>query len=104
MNWGEFLSTPVIFGNKIEVTILSPVRKPLFKDDSVFTHGKLTGFKCGRWGGGHFDFKHGRFTSYDSSKTHWIRKPKVHVTYNAFEWGKKEYSDWIDVDNCDFKI
>jgi len=99
MNWTEFLKTPVVFGNDIKVTILNPVRK-----DDWAKEGMLTGFKCGIWGGGHWNFKNGMAKSFSSSRMHWKKKPKVHVTYNAFEYGKSFYSDWVDVDNCDFNI
>lgn len=41
---------------------------------------------------------------FDSSRIRWIKKPKVHVTYNIFDFGGKEHSDWVDADNCTFSI
>lgn len=83
----------------IEVTVINPIRK-----QDYYKTGRLTGFKYGIWGGGHSNFKNGIPRSYDSSKRYWKKKPKVQVTYNVFEYGRREHSDWIDVDNCTFEI
>ncbi len=83
----------------IEVTVINPVRK-----DEVYKKGRLTGFKSGLYGGGHSRYKNGMPHEYSSLKRRWIKPPKVHVTYSIFDFGGKEHSDWIDVDNCIFEI
>lgn len=99
MNFSELLVALNLGNSDIIVTVVKPVRK-----DSIYKTGKVTGYKSGLWGGGHKSWKNGFFQSYCSLDQHWIKKPKVHVTYNIFEWGGKEHSDWIDVDNCTFEI
>jgi len=81
------------------VTLINPLRK-----DEYYKQGKLTGFKSGIWGGGGSKYKNGMARSYDSTKRRWIKKPKVHVTYNIYVWGKGHISDWVDVDNCKFSV
>jgi hypothetical protein len=103
MTWNELL-VEMQLNNDIEVTLIKPLRKPMFEGDTCFTHGNLTGFKCGLWGGGHSNWKNGVSHSFNGLNRHWIKKPKVHITYNAFQYQGKEYSDWVDVDNCTFKI
>lgn len=97
MTWDELL-TLSNFDN-IEVTIINPVRK-----GECYKKGRLTGFKSGLIGGGHSKYKNGVPHSFDSSKMRFIKPPKVHVTYNVFEFHKKEHSDWIDVSNCEFNF
>ena len=80
---------------EVLVTLINPVRK-----GEYYKQGKLTGFKSGIYGGG-WNSKH---TSFDSTKMHWIKKPKVHVTYNVFEFFKGQHSDWVDIDNCVFNV
>ena len=97
MDWNKLLE----FFNldNIEVTIINPVRK-----DEIYKTGKITGFKAGLFGGGHSNYKNGIPHTYNSLNRHWIRKPKVQVTYGIFDYGGSEHSDWIDVDNCTFKF
>lgn len=103
MDWSELLRL-WNFEN-IVVTIKNPVRK-----DDWAKKGRLAGFKAGLYGGGHrnwqkIDKQDGSPKipySYDSSKRHWIKRPKVLVVYNCFVWGGSEYNDWVDVDNCEF--
>lgn len=114
MTWDELLKETA-FGKEIQVTLIKPLRKPLHEGDTSFTQGTLTGFKFGLWGGGHGDWEkysnEGRTDgapkvpmSFDSTKMHWIKKPKIQVTYNIFKFHGKEYSDWVEVDNCLFEI
>lgn len=104
MTYEVLLSQFGLMGRDVLVNINKPVR-----NGEYYQQGILSGFKCGIWGGGHSRFKNGVAMSYDSSKKHWIKKPKVHVTYNLYYWsngnGKGgQQSDWIDVDNCTFEI
>ena len=99
----ETLLTEIGLGNReIIATLINPIRKePHYKE------GRVTGFKSGLFGGGHYNYKNGTPMSYDSSKRHWIKKPKVHITYNCYTWkrsGAREDSDWVDIDNCKFQI
>lgn len=114
LTWSEFLNETHL-GKEIEVTLIKPLRKPHYEGDLSFTKGTLEGFKCGKFGGGHSDWRkysnNGRNDgdpkvpmSFDSTRMHWIKKPKVFVVYNCFAWGNTEYSDWVDVDNCLFTI
>lgn len=98
MDWTELLAAMQL-DKDIIVTITKPVR-----NGEPYTHGRLTGFKCGIFGGGHYNYKDGMPQSYDSTRRHFIKPPKVHVTYNIFQFGGKEHSDWIDVANCIFEI
>ena len=96
----HLLLTEIGLNNReVEATIINPLRH-----GDEFKKGRVTGFKSGLFGGGHSNYENGVPTSYDSTKRHWIKKPKVHVTYYCFEWGKGEYSDWVTVDNCVFNI
>ena len=108
MSWEELLKMWQL--DDIIVTIKEPLRK-----DEVYKKGRLTGFKSGLFGGGHYNFQRDKDLpnsrsvpmSFSSTRKHWIRKPKVHVTYNIFTWGLaggKEHSDWIDIDNCTFEF
>lgn len=103
MNWTEFLIATQL-QKRIKVTLIKPLRNPHYEGDICFTFGYLTGFKSGLFGGGFSQWKNGMPMSYNSTKRHWIRRPKVHITYTAFEYHGKEYSDWIDVSNCIFEI
>ena len=104
MNWNELLTAIGADDKEIIVTVINPVRKGFDIDDNVYKKGKLTGFKTGVIGGGHSSWKGGMPQRFDSSKLRFIKKPKVHVTYEIFTYGKREHSDWIDVDNCEFEI
>ena len=99
MTWDVLLDQVGLGHRDVIVTIVKPVR-----NGEYYKKGRLTGFKSGIWGGGHSRFKDGFSHSFDSSKQHWIKKPKVHVTYDIFNWGKRCYNDWVDVDNCTFEI
>lgn len=106
MDWSEFLSVTNL-DKGIEVAIINPVR-----NGDIYKTGRMTGYKSGVRGGGHYgvrggghyNYKKGEPHSFSSQRIRWIKKPKVHVTYNCFDFGRKEHSDWIDVDNCRFKI
>lgn len=99
MDYGTLLDVLGFGKRDIIVTIINPVRK-----EEYYKEGRLVGFKSGIWGSGHSNYKNGFPHSFDSSKQHWIKKPKIHVAYNIFTFGGKDHSDWIDVDNCRFKI
>ncbi len=94
MNWDELLIR-WDFKN-IVVIVINPVR-----EGEIYKKGKITGFKAGLIGGG-WKFKKGIRCSYDSSKQKFLKRPKVHVTYNIFDYFGKEHSDWIDVNNVEF--
>lgn len=110
LDWDELLKVSML--DDVEVEIINPIRKDPFRGDkeSVYKRGRLTGFKCGLFGGGNSDYRKPKdegFSiphSFDSRKMHYLKKPKVHVTYNIFDYGKKEHSDWVDVDNCIFRV
>ncbi len=97
MTWDELLKQFPI--EEIRVKIKKPLRR-----GEEYREGRLTGFKSGIIGGGHSKYKGGIPQSYDSTKRRFIRNPKVHVTYDVFEYHKTEISDWIDADNCEFEI
>ena len=97
MEWSELLDKMKL--DEIEVTIIKPTRK-----EESYKKGRITGFKCGIFGGGHYKYKNGQPMAYDSSRRHWIKKPMIHVTYPIFTYGGKEHSDWIPFDNCDFNF
>jgi hypothetical protein len=82
----------------IRVVVINPIRK-----EEHYKEGRMTGFKSGLMGGGHYNYKNGIPNSFDSRRIHWLKKPKVHVTYDIFEFHGREHSDWIDLDNCLFK-
>lgn len=84
---------------RIVVIIKKPVREGAF-----YTQGELTGFKSGIFGGGHYNYKHGEPHSFDSRRLRFIKPPKVHVTYNIGDYGGRQHSDWIDVENCLFSF
>ncbi len=94
MNWEELLKVWQL--DNIIVTIKNPVRKEKAVGD-VYKTGRITGFKTGLWASRINKWQHG-------GPMHCIKKPKVHVTYNIFDWGGKEHSDWIDFDNCEFTL
>lgn len=98
MNWDELLESTAL-GKDVIVTVIKPLRK-----EEYYKAGRMTGYKSGLYGGGHSNYRNGVPCSYDASKRRWIKKPKVHVTYNVFTYGGKEHSDWISVDNCIFEI
>lgn len=107
MNWEELLSLTQL--GVITVTIIKPVRKPPYEGSDVFTKGKLTGFKSGIIGGAHYNYRKEKEQrtmshSYDSRRLRYLKPPKVQVTYDMFQFGKSEISDWIDVSNCKFEI
>jgi len=97
MNWEELIQKWQL--DDIVVTIINPVRK-----EEWYKTGRLTGFKSGLWGGGHYNYKNGKSHSFDSTRVRCLKKPKVQVTYNVFTYRGKEHSDWIDFDNCEFTI
>ena len=84
MNWTELLDQAKM-GDDIKVTLINPVR-----NREYFKEGSLTGFKSGTIG----------------IKGHWIKKPKIQVTYSVYQMypTKKCYQDWVDYDNCEFEI
>lgn len=100
MTWSELLESTV-FGKEIIVTIINPVRK-----EEYYKSGTLHGYKAGILGGGHHRYKNGVPMRFESARIHWIKKPKVLVTYNVYNIypGGKQHSEWIDVDNCTFEI
>ena len=75
MNWTELLTFIGADEKEIMATIISPVRK-----GDIYQKGRVTGFKSGLYGGGHYKFKKGVPFSFASDRMHWIKKPKVHVT------------------------
>lgn len=97
MNWNELLTE--IRLDEIEVTIINPVRNEPF-----YKKGRMTGFKSGVIGGGHYRYKNGVAMAFDSSRLRWVKKPKVQVTYSVADYGGKQHSDWIDYDNCEFNF
>ncbi len=99
MNYDELLNNLCLSGKEIKVTVINPVRK-----HEVYKTGRLVGFKPGLFGGGGKRFKNGWATSYNSLDQHWLKKPKVLVAYNCFIYGKRQESDWVDCDNCEFDI
>ncbi len=99
LTWDELLVC-MIGDRTIIVTVINQLRK-----EEYYKTGRLTGFKCGIFGGGQKYKKRGRGFSYNSGDRHWVKKPKVHVTYGVLDYMKgREDSDWIDVDNCTFSI
>lgn len=106
MNWDELLEKAKL-GDKIEVTLINPIRK-----EEYYKKGEMIGMKPGVYGGGHFNYKRNKDGgpsvphSFSSDRMHWIKKPKVLVQYNIFEYrsNKGMHSDWVNVDNCEFKI
>jgi hypothetical protein len=99
MEWSELLISLNLVDRDIIATIIKPIR-----NDEWAKSGTVTGFKSGLYGGGHSRWKGGMPHSFSSLRMRFIKKPRVHITYNCFEWGKKEYSDWVDVDNCTFSF
>ena len=99
MTFDVLLSEVGLMNRDVLVTLINPLRK-----EKIYKQGKLTGFKSGLYGGGHYKYKNGVPTAFDSRRIRCIKKPKVHVTYNIFEFGGREHSDWVDVDNCKFQI
>jgi len=96
----DVLLSEIGLGNReIIATIINPIRK-----GEYYKQGRVTGFKSGLWGGGYSNYKNGVPHAYESTKRDWIKKPKVHITYNIFTFGGKEHSDWVDADNCTFQI
>ena len=97
-------------GKRIEAVLIKPVR-----NGDMYLKGTVIGFKSGVWGGGYSkyvrdkDADERKFpsmpTSYRSDRRHWIKKPKVHVEYDVFTYGKGGlHSDWVVIDNCTFNI
>lgn len=109
MNWTEFLEATGFDKKELHVTLIKPVR-----NDEIYKIGRVIGFKPDVFGGGHSDWKKDKQQkdgrgmamahSFDSSKMHWIKKPKVLVEYNVFTFGKSTHWDWVEVDNCEFEI
>lgn len=102
MNWSELLDITNL--DKIEVELIVPVRKPLCEGDTSYMKGEFQGFKAGSMGGGHSNYKNGSPQSFDSRNMRWLKKPEVLVAYNVSIYGKKQQTDWVDFDNCVFKI
>jgi phosphoribosylaminoimidazole (AIR) synthetase len=101
MDYDQLQSALGLDGKEIIVKLIKPIRTAQKGIEDVYKTGRVAGFKPGIYGGGHYG-KHGR--SYDSTRRHWIKKPKVLVVYNIFTYGKSEHSDWVDVDNCAFSF
>lgn len=98
MTWTELLDTPLTIGkDKIEVTFLKPPR-----NGEHFQKGEMVGYQTGIFGGG-WSANGMRFSSSDMR---FLKKPKVLVSYNIFQWypKRKPFLDWADVDNCVFNI
>lgn len=99
MNWNEVVEQTPLIGCRVK--IIKPLRT---KDVEYFKEGKVMGFKAGIYGGVHSNYDEGVPMSFDSSKQHWIKKPKVLVTYDIHVFGKGPISDWVPVDNCIFEL
>lgn len=74
----------------IKVKVIKPIRT-----GDHYKHGSIIGFKCGIWGGGHFDYEKGSPMRFDSRRIHQLKEPKIHVQYNVYDFGGKVHSDWI---------
>jgi hypothetical protein len=98
MTWSELLNATV-GDREVRVEIINPVR-----NGEHFKNGRLMGFKPGIVGGGHSNYRKCSPNSYDSSKRGWKKRPRVLVCYEVFLFRKSEICDWIDVDNCKFKL
>lgn len=102
MNWTELLTACQL--DNVEVTIINPIRKSLHDE---YKHGMMIGYKAGLIGGGFKVEKRDgeiRGQHYSSTKRRWLKKPKVLVEYNVFNYGGRTHTDWIEVDNCTFEI
>jgi hypothetical protein len=95
MNFSELLAVLGLEDVEVVATLIVPIRK-----GEVYTSGRVIGFKSGIYGGGWS--KGGK--SYDSRKRRWLKKPKVNIVYNCFEYMKGEHNDWVDIENCTFEI
>jgi hypothetical protein len=99
MTFDVLLSEVGLMNREVIVTLIKPLRQ-----QEYYTKGRLTGFKSGLWGGGHYNYRNGVPMSFDSQRIRCIKKPKVHVTYDIFDFGGRMHSDWVDIDNCTFQI
>jgi len=97
MTWDELHGMLNI--SNIRIELIKPLR-----NDSHHTVGSFAGFKSGLFGGGHSKFKNGIAHSYDSRKRHYIKRPMICIAYDIFDYGGKQHSDWVDIDNCIFTI
>jgi len=81
MDWNTLVETTNL--KDVVVTLIKPIRH-----GEYYLEGRLTGFKSG-------------ILNRDGNC---IKKPKVHISYDIYTYGKGPHCDWVAVDNCTFEI